>query len=303
MKRAALLTTALLAGAGNAQAQSSGFYTDGFVEYGYLTGDGDEISMGYADFSLGFGFGGGSSLPMGFDLGVLGGVIDGFGPSDSEFVLFPTVWLDTSVGRFSIGTPRSAIGSAFDLPNLGGSNILKVELNAFVNITDYVPLLSGVNSYGARFDGNFGGFDTGLSVHGFTGVGSDSTSITGFVGRDYGAIDWVIGVESFSFSGISRQSYFAQVGYDVDQCGGSLTLIDGDMTPNLLVVLGGFYKPLDWLTLNATYINFGSSNDTIGVSAEASFLKNGYAGIGYLDSIGGGGSGITTAYVGWKLNY
>lgn len=302
MKRLVLTAAALLAGAGVASAQSGSLYTSGSVQYDYLTSNGSDLSFAYADFALGFGFGGVSSLPMGFELGVLGIAADGGGPVSSEIALFPTFWVDTSVGRFSAGVPRSAFGSAIQLPRMGGSKYASLLFAPALNMTDFLPLIGNINSYGLRFDGAIGSLDAGLSVHGFTDTGSDATSVTGFIGRDYGALDFVVGFESISSSGSSQQTYAAQIGYDVGLYGARLTLADTSLSSDMLALVDAFYRPIDWLTLNASYATVGGSNDFYGINAEASFLKNGYAGIGYLSDFGGS-DGITSVYVGWKLNY
>jgi hypothetical protein len=303
MKHAALTAALVLAAATAASAQSNNLYTRGSVQYDYLSSNGSDVSFAYADLAIGFGFGGGSSLPMGFELGVLGIASDSGGPFDNRAALFPTFWVDTSVGRFSVGAPRSAVGSAIQIPRFGGSRYLSLIFGEAIGVTDFVQVYGEAHSYGARFDGFIGGFDAGLSVHQFTGTASDATSVTGYFGRDYGALDFTVGFEAINTGSTDLRNYLAQVGYDAGQFGGHLTLVDANLSSDLLVLVDAFYKPLDWLTLNAGYGTAGSSDDFYSVNAEVSFLKNGYAGVGYLDGFGGGGNGVTSAYVGWKLNY
>ncbi|MDP3861625.1 MAG: hypothetical protein Q8Q63_08580, partial [Phaeovulum sp.] len=183
MKRAALILTMLLAGAGavSAQVGSSSFYSNGSLQYEYLGNtSGASQTFATADFNVGMGFGGISSAPMGFELGVFSFA----GDSGERYVLFPTLWMDSAYGRFSVGAPRSALGSALSFPNIGGSSILSLELRSIANLTDFVVLdESDVRSFGARFDGAVGSLDAGLSVHGFTGSGEGDYSVTGVVGR------------------------------------------------------------------------------------------------------------------------
>jgi hypothetical protein len=303
MNRTATAIAILLAGATAASAQSNNLYTSGSIQYDYLSSNGSDVSFAYADFAVGFGFGGGSSLPMGFELGVLGIASDSGGPFDSRAALFPTFWVDTAMGRFSVGAPRSAVSSAIQIPRFGGSRYVSLLLSSTIGVTDFVQLVGEAHSYGARFDGSIGGFDAGLSVHQFTEGASDATSVTGYFGRDYGALDFALGFEAINTGSSDFQTYVAQVGYDAGQFGGHLTLADSSSSSEVIVMVDAFYKPIDWLTLNAGYLGTGSSSELYSVNAEASFMKNGYAGIGYIDSLGGSGSGITTAYVGWKLNY
>ncbi|WP_372837946.1 hypothetical protein [Phaeovulum sp.] len=301
MKHLALATSILLAGATSAQAQSGGVYTSGLIEYSYnATSD---ISIAYADFSLGFEFGS-DDLPMGFDLGILGFANDGGGSISSYSSLYPTFWVDTSIGRFSIGVPRSALGSKIDLPAIGSTTMLDLMYGYFIKLTDYLPLVTDVDSYGARFDGAFGGFEAGISVHDLSNAVGSATTVTGYISRDFGAFDFTLGFEDVDQSPISQRSYFAQIGYDVGTYGGHLTVIDPSVltAPGVMVMLDGFYKPNDWLKLSAAYASQEGASDLYSVNAEASFLKNGYAGIGLWEASGGTGSN-TTLYVGWKLDY
>jgi hypothetical protein len=306
MKRVALTAALVLAGAGVATAQSSGLYTSGYVQHDYLnpSGSSSDANFSSADFVVGYGFGGAGSLPMGVELGVLAFAIDSGGPAQTKHALFPTFWVDTSVGRFSVGAPRSAVGSAIRIPRIGGTAYLPLMISISLAQTDYVPLMGGnIHSYGVRYDGSVGGFDAGLSLHGFTGSASDAHSLTGVIGRDYGAFSFAVGFDALQTPSYSEQTYLAQLGYDAGRYGGHLTLAANSDSNDLLTVADVFYKPIDWLTLNASYLNSSGSDDLYGLNAEVSFLKNGYAGVGYIDGFGGGSDYLTTVYAGWKLNY
>ncbi len=305
MKKTVLSMVALLAGSGAAFAQSGGsspLYANGFVQYEYLSGA-DEVDFWFGDFALGLrgAFGG---TPVGFDLGVLA-----VGSTQEDFstsALFPTVWAETAYGKFSLGRPRSAMASRIKVPPIAGTYYFTDDIQVAFNFTDMAVLQGGVDSYGLRYDGNFNGFDVGLSWHhlegiGGKGMGGNGTSLTGFVGRDYGAFDFAVGFEHLQGEGNSETTYVATLGYDVGTYGARVSLGDSFLMPDSAYSVEAFYRPLDWLKVTASYGNYASAA-VYGANAEASFLKNGYAGIGYFDG-DGFSSGITTAYVGWKLNY
>lgn len=300
MKRLAFTLAALLASTGAAAAQSNGFYGTGSIQYEYLLpGDGSTHKLGATDLTIGTAFGGGGSAEFGVELGAMWFMNE---TSLNEYVLFPTLWMDSAYGRFSIGAPRSAAGSAISFPRIGGSNAVLLEFRYITDITDYIALDSDSRSYGVRYDGQLGSFDAGLSLHGFTGAIEGYHSVTGSVGRDYGAFEFALAFESVSGPSESFTTYIGKLGYDAGRYGAHLTVASGDRFPDTISVADAFYRPLGWLTLEATVANFGGSENLYGASAEASFLDNAYAGVGILDKAGSGDPAYT-AYVGWKLNY
>ncbi|MDP2062555.1 MAG: hypothetical protein Q8J98_05550 [Phaeovulum sp.] len=301
MKTMAVAALAVLAGSGAAFSQgvgSSPVYANGMIQYEYLGQGGDWVDFGYGDLALGLR-GNLGNKTVGLELGVVA-----IGSSEGSFsrsALFPTVWVETSFGKFSAGVPRSAMASRIKVPTIAGTYYFTDFYQLAFNFTDMALLQGGVDSYGVRYDGAFGGFDVGLSAHHLSSGSGSGTSITGFVGRDYGALDFAVGFEHLQGDSSSETTYTATLGYDVGLYGARLTLGDSFMMADSAYSLEAFYRPLDWLKVKASYGNYAGSS-IYGVNAEASFLKNGYVGVGYFDSPDFG-EGFATAYAGWKLNY
>ncbi len=171
---------ALLMSGNNASAQSipfEGVYFNGFVDYEYAMFFGTSSEILSAELNMGFAprnFG--SSMAVGFDMGI--DVLDfSVIPSViSTVVLYPSLVIDSTYGRFSIGLPRSVIDSYISRPSFANSSadnfILNVTRRSFMLASN---LLSPNfhTEYGIRYDGQIGNTEFGASYHKTIDSGTD----------------------------------------------------------------------------------------------------------------------------------
>ncbi|MEE9454383.1 MAG: hypothetical protein V3V13_08380 [Paracoccaceae bacterium] len=265
---------------GNAAAQSTPFegaYFNGFVDYehGVISGTSGEIltaelNMGFAPRNFG------SSMAVGFDL-----EIDVF---DTSFIsgtaLYPSLFIDGTYGRFSIGLPRSVIGSYISRPSFANSSLDNFVLNNSRRSAMYAGNIGFPDfntDYGIRYDGQIGNTEFGASYHKVTSNG-DAFNIYGLAARHKIGMTQIFGgIEFLTSNGFSNENI--HIGFETryDQFSGGATYSNSSETH-----VFANYHMNDQIEFNASFWNRDTRANRYGLGVKYGFWEGAYVDAGVV---------------------
>ncbi len=155
---AALSSPALALDFGN------GFSLTGEVELEAIDFGADSDSALWVDVTLGWRSQGGAAIGFGVDLGIDGfHNIDG---GDQREVFWGGLVLTTAAGDLTVGAARPVLLDLFDLPKLGGSTLVDLELRSLTGpLAKAFAVGSDEQLYGVSFRGISGDLSYAVSYH------------------------------------------------------------------------------------------------------------------------------------------
>lgn len=300
LKKIGLIAAATVyAGAATAQSTPDGFYVGGNVQVEHLSSGGDSDTFGIADITIGYSAAG--NIPIGFELDMYTIQSDG-STLDPSFT--GSVYYDSSIGRFSIGLPRAALDDYVAAPSFGNNKVYGLNLSlAFGSGTDFFLKLDASDfGYGLRFDGTAGGVNYGISFHDL----GDAVGHTITAGASYDFGEYYTAAVGFEFldANTTETGFVGSLTADYGKYGGMIAVANpvfvlfGD---ELAIAIEAFYALQDF-EVTAGYTSFGGSDSIYTVSAEYTFMQNGYVGASLMGSDDFNDE-IYTIYAGWNLNY
>ncbi|MEE9455240.1 MAG: porin [Paracoccaceae bacterium] len=298
LKKLGLTSVMLLsAGAAHAQSMPAGFYMDGYVQGEYITGSGDGEFVYGIDVTLGYSGANTGSMPIGFELDLYAIDSDGF---NVDPVVLGSVFYDSSFGRISIGKPDSPLDDYIARPSFGNSMLFNLFPGYYFGSYFNLLVLDGGSNnyqYGARFDGQMGNFEYGISYHDFQDANYSIAAAGRYRFADYYTA--AFGVEYLDNGSASDTKYSASLEADYGQFGGQMTITNFESTT--LYSIRASYEVMQNLELSAEYIDF-PFGEMATIGAEYSFMDHGYVGASALMP-SGSVDPIYNIYAGWKLNY
>ncbi len=142
----------------------NGFSLTGEVELEAIDFGADSDSALWVDVTLGWRSQGGGAIGFGVDLG-----IDGFhnlDGGDQREVFWGGLVLTTAAGDLTVGAARPVLLDLFDLPKLGGSTLLDLELRSITGpFAKAIAVGSDEQLYGVSFRGASGDLSYAVSYH------------------------------------------------------------------------------------------------------------------------------------------
>lgn len=293
-----------------AQSSPEGLYSSGFVQLEYYDVDGNNDDFLYLDGTIGFRTSTGNSLTWGAELSAKALRIDG----ETNDVLNATLFLESSYGRFSAGSPESVtdiLGARlpFDktgISDFGGPSFLSGSLLRF-----YDFVLDNSSHWGLRYEHQIGTTQFGVSANRMeNGNGSEHAEFYGFAVRHQ--LDNYSFFATYEFTGgdIPDQDSFS-IGAEGDfgQLHGGISygqsdfFMGGDLDTAALYV---DYDILDNLTVGGEYFRAsvpGENLDAYGVNVDYNFWRNAYVGASAIDGEFFNDDTVIVGRLGWKLDY
>ena len=278
-----------------------GYFSNGSLDDWFYRGD---LDLGFAPVANGNGVGFGFSL--GIDA-VGGGIKD-------ESAFYPAIDLVTSVGKFSVGVPRSVLDRGI-LPEskFAGASYLDLEIRGVqASYVGYGYLMSNNQVYGARYDGTFGNTRLGFSAHNIARPFGDEQSYAFAVNhmlpnagrfedvQIYGA------VEHLTAPGGNDTSY--RIGTEGRINKTKLGLSYSDNRVPFGVKFSHAYLEhaiTPDLSVSAAYgradVGGGTINNVYGLGARYDFLDKAYVKASYIDTDAASTDPIWEAMVGWEF--
>jgi hypothetical protein len=294
MKRVVAIPFVICAGlATSAAAQSAdgSFYTDGYAEFSFSDGAGnDSETVGVTETTLGY-FDEGSGF--GFELGVDAIIGDG----NDQAAVYGAGTFQSSFGKLSLGAPRPVLDAFLsNVPDVAGLQSLNFGTlgltkrsfvsNAYLLGNEDAPI-------GLRYDGTFGTTNIGVSYHRV-----DDTDVFNIAGNyALGQTTLTGAIEHVSESGADETRYFLGVESKFGQVTAGL-LYSGNFvfSNDAAVEAYAKFKPLDQLELTASALNYdlGTGSTTLyGLEADYTINQGIYVKAGVADDFE---SGSDTAY-------
>jgi hypothetical protein len=303
---ASLLSTNIAAAQSSIFPADSGFYIVGYAELSYVITDSNDEFLGRAELDMGFlPNSGGSSLPIGFSLGIDGFSFDG----TTEVALYPAlVFALGSNHSVSVGVPRSVVDHGYIPDTVNGRNaFVDLQFSQFTeSVLAGVYLLVGLDFgdvYGARYDGVFGNTKVGASYNRIDGgVDADVYSIAfSHAFSPAGSIPPILifgGIEHLDISGGNLTSYTIGIESRNDKIGGGIKFVDShDLIGARFVEVYGDYRFTKAITGKVSVLNIsgsGNSDTLYGAELEYGFLENGY--VAASATMGSNGIGFDDIY-------
>lgn len=286
----------------------NGFSITGEVELEYLTDFDEDTSAAYGDVTLSWRSQGNGSLGFGFDLNP---VAIAFLESGNSF---STLWgglvMTTSLGDFTIGSPRPLFDSLSHAPVLAEARLIDLGFGQFTGSSlATARLLSGsnVDSYGVSFKGATGDLSYGAAYHVVDVSPSDVKFLELTVGYRMGATEIYGGVERTEPSSGADATTRTLLGaeYEADRWSAGLEAIhssSGGTSATVFSLFGGYEvsENLSITALATDLSDVGAPGTLYGIGAEYRFGSGGFAQLGYA---GGNGFGedIATVSLGFRF--
>jgi hypothetical protein len=253
--------------------------------------------------TLGWRSQGGGAIGLGVDLGV-----DGFhnlDGGDQREVFWGGLVLTTAAGDLTVGAARPVLVDLFDLPKLGGSTLLDLQLRSLTGpLAKAFAVGADEQLYGVSFRGGSGNLTYALSYH---EPESDPISFLE-AGMTYQLGNSLLkaGVEMFEIGGLDITLLSLGATHDLQRLTLGLHLseaVDGpaDLTS---VKLFGAYQITDAFGVEAMVQDVDASSGTFrgyGISGEYGF-GGGYARLGVAEADGfGADDTVLDAAVGFRF--
>jgi hypothetical protein len=278
----------------SAQSLPEGVTGKGYIEYEYLTSDGEDASGIIGDFDISVAPG---ASGFGFDFGLFGLDFE----DTSEVALYGALTYTTGNHKFSFGVPRSALKDHTRVPDIGGSRFFSLEAGILTDgLVDVAYLQSDETPIGLRYDGDFGAVKASASYHRFSD--EEDVDVFGF-GATYTQGMWFASgsVEHFDGESANGTLVHAEGGVETDLYSVGLGLSNGDDSyfDDTAVMLWGSYKVMPQLEVTATVLDVASTT-LYGVSADYNFWSGAYAQLGYFDG-DNVDDGVWDISLGWKF--
>lgn len=251
----------------------NGFSLTGEVELEYIDFADDSDAALWVDVTLGWRSQGGGAIGVGFDLGVDGFAnLDG---GDSRGVFWGGLVVTTAAGDLTVGAARPVLADIYDLPKLGGSTLVTLELRSATGpIAGALAVLGDEQLYGVSFKGSSGNLTYGISYN--EPEDEPLSFLEAGVTYRIGNSLLKAGIETIGIGGIDLTLVSLGATHDFQRLslGVHLTeLVDGPSDVSNVQVFGS-YQVTDALTVEAMVQDIDGSGTSIrgyGVSGEYSF--------------------------------
>lgn len=293
----------LASSAAYAQSMPQGFYLEGEVGASYLWANGGDATTADVDFTVGYSAAD-SGVPWGAELSVNYFYLENFANLDPAIT--GVLYYDFSFGRLSVGIPNSVVEDYVATRIFKGRDILFLGEIGLLS-SGYVSVLNKgfiVNSskYGARFDGDMGPLNYGLSYHNYNN--GQLSVVSGAMSYEMSNYTFGVGLENLMSGGDSQMVYYASAKGEWGNFGASLQLTGGELIGNeTIIAVDADYDLTQSLNVNASYTTFTGTNvDVWALGTEYSFYDGMYVGAG-LAGAAGTSEIIYNINAGWRFNY
>jgi len=177
---------------------------EGAIAYGISTDFSDDFEYVTLDFSLEGQFPGSAGLGYFLDYESLAESSD---LGDNIDALYYGLTYDVGPGTLQFGRPKSVITDFTDGPRYGQDPSFRIFLSSFTGSILELLTLDEEDIYGLRYDGNYGQFNVGLSLH--YSQSADVTLSSAALSYDAGNFTPFVLVETLSEFGPGEETRFS----------------------------------------------------------------------------------------------